>query len=119
MFYWLPKFSQLNPWPLPQPVPTDVKVLAEFALAKISSIDVQADVSIYRTKDVPDAIDDTWIVSTMSKSQQELLAVQPTDKSLTVEGPFAVWVDKYYIDYFVLKRRGNKKGTSFMENMMI
>ncbi|XP_043594572.1 evolutionarily conserved signaling intermediate in Toll pathway, mitochondrial [Bombus pyrosoma] len=115
MFYWLPKFSQLNPWPLPVPIPTDAKVLAQFALAKISSIDVQANTTVYRTKDVPDAIDDTWIVSTMSKSQQELLAVQPTDKSLTVEGPFAIWVDKYYIDYFVLKGETIKREIIYEE----
>nr|XP_033207003.1 evolutionarily conserved signaling intermediate in Toll pathway, mitochondrial [Bombus vancouverensis nearcticus] len=109
MFYWLPKFSHLNPWPLPTPIPTDAKVLAQFAIAKMSSVDVQANATVYSTKDVPDAIDDTWIVSTMSESQQKLLAVQPIDKSLTVEGPFAVWVDKYYIDYFVLKGEAIKR----------
>ncbi|CAD1478835.1 unnamed protein product, partial [Heterotrigona itama] len=103
MFYWLPKFSQLNPWPIPRPTPTDAKVLAEYALKKISSIDVQANITLYKTKDVPDAIDDTWILSSMSKSQQELLAVQPTDKSLMVEGPFSIWVAEYYLNYFVLK----------------
>lgn len=103
MFYWQPKFSQLNPWPIPRPTPTDAKVLAEYALKKISSVDAQANVTLYRTKDVPDAIDDTWIFSSMSKSQQELLAVQPTDKSLRVEGPFSIWVVDYYLNYFVLK----------------
>lgn len=103
MFYWLPKFSQLNPWPIPKPLPIDPKELAEFAIAKMSCVDVQANTIIYKTKDIPDAIDDTWIVSSMSRSQQELLAVQPTNKSLTVEGPFMIWVNKYCIDYFVLK----------------
>lgn len=103
IFYWFPKFSQLNPWPIPRPIPTDPKELAKFAIAKMSCIDVQANTIVYKTKDIPDAIDDTWIVSSMSRSQQELLAVQPTNKSLIVEGPFMIWVDKYYINYFVLK----------------
>ncbi|XP_076756357.1 evolutionarily conserved signaling intermediate in Toll pathway, mitochondrial [Xylocopa sonorina] len=103
MYYWLPKFSQLNPWPVPKPTPTDPKELAQLAIKKLASADVQANVVVYNTKDIPDAIDDTWIVSSMSRSQQELLAVQPTDKSLIVEGPFMIWVDQYYIDYYVLK----------------
>ncbi|CAL7941246.1 unnamed protein product [Xylocopa violacea] len=103
MCYWLPKFAHLNPWPVPTPVPTDPKELAQFAIKKLASADVQANVVVYNAKDIPDAIDDTWIVSTMSRSQQELLAVQPIDKSLIVEGPFIIWVDKYYIDYYVLK----------------
>ncbi|CAK9828437.1 Evolutionarily conserved signaling intermediate in Toll pathway, mitochondrial [Anthophora retusa] len=103
LLYWLPKFSQLNPWPVPTPTPTDPKELAYLAMEKISSIDCQSELTIFRTKDVPNAIDDTWIVSAMSSSQQELLAVQPIDKSLYVEGPFPIWVNKYYLDYFVLK----------------
>ncbi|KOC62205.1 Evolutionarily conserved signaling intermediate in Toll pathway, mitochondrial [Habropoda laboriosa] len=103
LLYWFPKFANLNPWPVPKPTPTDPKDLAYLALEKISSIDCQTNITVYRTNNVPDAIDDTWIVSSMSQSQQELLAVQPTDKSLYVEGPISVWVDQYYIDYFVLK----------------
>lgn len=103
IFYWFPKFSQLNPWPVPRPIPLDPKELAKFAITKMSRVDVQANTIIFKTKDVPDAIDDTWIVSSMSRSQQELLAVQSTNKSLIVEGPFMIWIDKYYINYFVLK----------------
>lgn len=103
MIYWLPKFSRLNPWPVPQPTPKDPKELACYALRKVSSIDAQAKVTEYRTKDVPDSVEDTWIISSMSRSQQELLAVQPTDKSLFIEGPFAIWVADQCLDYFVLK----------------
>lgn len=103
MIYWMTKFAHLNPWPVPEPPPIDPKELAHLAIEKISSIDVQSNVTEYRTKDVPDAIDDTWIVSAMSRSQQELLAVQPTDKSLSVEGPFIIWIGTTCMDYFVLK----------------
>ncbi|XP_076243899.1 evolutionarily conserved signaling intermediate in Toll pathway, mitochondrial isoform X2 [Calliopsis andreniformis] len=103
MIYWMPKFSKLNPWPVPEPIPKDSKVLAQYALKKLASIDVQSEVTTYETKEVPDAIDDTWIVSSMSKSQSELLALQPTNKPLFIEGPFMVWVADQCIDYFVLK----------------
>nr|XP_012147991.1 PREDICTED: uncharacterized protein LOC100880478 isoform X3 [Megachile rotundata] len=103
MMYWMPKFVHLNPWPVPEPPPTDPRELAHIAMHKLSNIDFQAKVTEFRTKDVPDAIDDTWIMSTMSSSQQELLAVQPTDKPLTIEGPFMIWVGRSCLDYFVLK----------------
>lgn len=103
MMYWMPKFAYLNPWPVSEPPPTEPRELAQLAMHKLSSIDVQATVTEYRTKDVPEAIEDTWIMSTMSRSQEELLAVQPTDKPLTVEGPFMIWVGRSCIDYFVLK----------------
>lgn len=103
MMYWMPKFSKLDPWPLPKPTPTDVRVLAQFALQKLSSVDVQAKITQYDTKNVQDAVDDTWIISSISKSQQELLAVQPINKSLIVEGPFIIWVADQHLNYFVLK----------------
>ncbi|OAD54777.1 Evolutionarily conserved signaling intermediate in Toll pathway, mitochondrial, partial [Eufriesea mexicana] len=103
LLYWLPKFSELNPWPVPKCMPMDPKEYARMALIKLSSVDVQADIKVYSTETIPEAIDHTWIVSSISRSQQELLAVQTIDKSLTVEGPFNIWVDKYYINYFVLK----------------
>ncbi|XP_017878504.1 evolutionarily conserved signaling intermediate in Toll pathway, mitochondrial [Ceratina calcarata] len=115
MFYWLPKFAELNPWPVPHPTPTDPKVLAQIAMEKVSGADPQTKLTMYRTTDVPDAIDDTWIMSTMSQTQQELLAAQPTDKSLIVEGPFTVWVDKYCIDYFVLKGEPIKREVIYGE----
>ncbi|XP_053983628.1 evolutionarily conserved signaling intermediate in Toll pathway, mitochondrial isoform X1 [Hylaeus volcanicus] len=103
MAYWMPKFSRLNPWPLPEPTPKDPQVLAKYAIAKISSIDVRARITVYKTKDVLDAVDDTWIISSISKWQQTLLAVQPTNKPLVIEGPFMIWVGDQRIDYFVLK----------------
>ncbi|XP_076635006.1 evolutionarily conserved signaling intermediate in Toll pathway, mitochondrial [Colletes latitarsis] len=103
MVYWMPKFCKLNPWPVPVPMPTDPQELAQYAIKKICSTDVQASVTHYRTKDLPDAVEDTWIISTMSRTQQELLAIQPTNKSLCIEGPFMIWVADKCIDYFVLK----------------
>nr|XP_033342869.1 evolutionarily conserved signaling intermediate in Toll pathway, mitochondrial [Megalopta genalis] len=103
MMYWQPKFSRLNPWRVPSPVPTDPKVLAGYAIKALSSKDLLSKVTEYSTKDVVDAVDDTWIISTMSRTQQELLAVQPTSQPLNIEGPFKVWVKDNHLDYFVLK----------------
>ncbi|XP_076648474.1 evolutionarily conserved signaling intermediate in Toll pathway, mitochondrial [Halictus rubicundus] len=103
MMYWMPKFSRLNPWPVPHPSPTDPKELADYAIKKLCSKDVLNEVTEYKTKDIPDAVDDTWILSTMSRSQRELLAVQPVDQPLYIEGPFTIWVGDSHLDYFVLK----------------
>lgn len=103
MIYWMPKFSKLNPWPCSDSISKDVKKLAQYSLKKMSGMDVQNKITEYKTKDVPDAIDDTWIMSSMSKSQSELLALQPTDKSLSIEGPFMIWMGKQCMDYFVLR----------------
>ncbi|XP_015438813.1 PREDICTED: evolutionarily conserved signaling intermediate in Toll pathway, mitochondrial [Dufourea novaeangliae] len=90
IMYWMPKFCRLNPWPVPEPAPREPKELAYYGIKKLCSIDVQAKITEYKTKDVPDAM-------------QELLAVQSTDKSLFIEGPFMVWVADSCLDYFVLK----------------
>ncbi|XP_078046629.1 evolutionarily conserved signaling intermediate in Toll pathway, mitochondrial [Augochlora pura] len=103
IMYWLPKFSRLNPWKVPDSTFKNPKELAGYAIQKLSSKDVLSKVTEYRTKDIQDAVDDTWIISTMSKTQQELLAVQPTTKPLYVEGPFMVWIGENSLDYFVLK----------------
>ncbi|XP_031849443.1 evolutionarily conserved signaling intermediate in Toll pathway, mitochondrial [Nomia melanderi] len=101
--YWMAKFHQLNPWPIPDPPPTDHKVLGQYALKKMASMDVLSKITEYKTTDVPGATEDTWILSTMSRTQEELLAVQPTDQSLFVEGPFNIWIGNSYLHYFVLK----------------
>lgn len=103
MMYWMPKFANLNPWPCPRPAPKDPRVLARLAMRKISSVDVKTKITEFVTKDVEDAIDDTWIVSAMSSDQQRLLQTQSPDNPLFVEGPYTVWVADQCIDYFMLR----------------
>lgn len=111
MMYWMPKFANLNPWPCPRPAPKDPRVLARLAMSKISSVDVRSTITDFETKDVEDAIDDTWIVSTMSSTQEELLRMQPPDTPISVEGPYTVWVADQCIDYFVLKGAAKERNT--------
>lgn len=103
MMYWMPKFKNLSPWPVPNPPPNDVFDLAQMAIARISSADVQSKISIYNSKEVTDSIDDTWIVSAQSPKQKELLAEQDVKQPVYVEGSFRVWLRDRAVDYFVLR----------------
>ncbi|EFN84103.1 evolutionarily conserved signaling intermediate in Toll pathway, mitochondrial [Harpegnathos saltator] len=109
MMYWMPKFSNLNPWPCSRPAPKDPRVLARIAVNKLSSIDVTSIVTEYRTKDVEDSTEDTWILSSMSNIQRELLQKQPISNPIYVEGPYSVWVADQCIDYFVLRGESRVK----------
>lgn len=53
MMYWMPKFKNLSPWPVPDPLPNDVLELAKLAIARISSADVQSCLSVYEVRQVP------------------------------------------------------------------
>ncbi|XP_001607437.2 evolutionarily conserved signaling intermediate in Toll pathway, mitochondrial [Nasonia vitripennis] len=103
MMYWQPKFKNLNPWPVPQPIPTDLRELAWYAMNKISSIDVRSVVTDFNTEDVPDSIDKTWIVSAMAPDQSELLKKHDKSKPIYVEGPFQIYVSIHAMDYFTLR----------------
>jgi hypothetical protein len=46
MLYWMPKFKNLSPWPLPNPVPNDALELAKLALQRIGSVDLQMKVDV-------------------------------------------------------------------------
>lgn len=115
MMYWMPKFANLHPWPCKRPAPKDPRVLAELAIDKLSSVDITTVVSEYKTKDVEDSIEDTWILSSMSDAQRKLLRQQPTTKPLYVEGPYSVWVADQCIDYFVLRGDTIKKEEVFTD----
>lgn len=109
MMYWMPKVANLNPWPCPRPAPKDPRVLARLAMSKISSVDVQTKITDFETKDVEDAIEDTWVVSAMSSLQEELLRMQPHNVPIFVEGPYTVWVADQCIDYFILKGEAKER----------
>jgi len=104
MMYWMPKFANLNPWPCARPVSRDPRVLAKLAIYKISSVDPTTNITEYEIKkDIEDAVENTWIVSAMSRSQKELLAKHPLNSPIFIEGPYLVWVYDQCIDYFVLR----------------
>lgn len=46
MMYWMPKFKNLSPWPVPDPIPNDSFHLAKLAIERIASVDVQAKIDM-------------------------------------------------------------------------
>lgn len=53
MMYWMPKFKRMSPWPLPVEIPDSALELAKLALARISSVDLQSQVSVYQVGTAP------------------------------------------------------------------
>lgn len=109
MAYWMGKFKNLNPWPAPKPLPTDAIDLAEFAIKKIASVDVQSVITKFDTNNVSDSIDKTWIVSASSPDQERLIKQHDKNIPIYVEGPFRIWVSKASVDYFLLRSDPLKK----------
>uniref|UniRef100_A0A2P2I4Q4 Evolutionarily conserved signaling intermediate in Toll pathway, mitochondrial n=1 Tax=Hirondellea gigas TaxID=1518452 RepID=A0A2P2I4Q4_9CRUS len=102
MNYWMHKFNNESPWPLPKPVPCDALELAKLAVARMCSVDQASEITIMDTEQVVDCIDDTWIVSGQSVHQRELLEKQPETEALKVRGPFRIYLREEAINYFTL-----------------
>ncbi|XP_065311174.1 evolutionarily conserved signaling intermediate in Toll pathway, mitochondrial [Dermacentor albipictus] len=103
MMYWMPKFKHMSPYPLPNPVPRDPYELARLAIKRMC-VDIQTNVTVHNAREeVPDAVDDTWIVSGQSPQQQALIDEHPTDKPIRIEGPFSIYLRSSSISYFLLR----------------
>uniref|UniRef100_A0A1Y1MVW3 Evolutionarily conserved signaling intermediate in Toll pathway, mitochondrial n=1 Tax=Photinus pyralis TaxID=7054 RepID=A0A1Y1MVW3_PHOPY len=107
IMYWMPKFKNLSPWPVPQPLPNDTLELAKLAVARIGSVDIQTQISVFQSKDIPEALEDTWIVSAQSPTQCRLLSEHDVSQPIYVEGRFRIWMKNVPITYFIL--RGDAK----------
>jgi len=103
MMYWMPKFNNLSPWPIPKPAPNDPYELALLAIKRISSIDIESEVKVYKTKELEESIEDTWIVSGQSPDQKKLVANHPENVPIYIEGGFRIWLRKQSIIYFILR----------------
>lgn len=103
MMYWMPKFKNLSPWLLPNPVPDETLELAKIAVERMCSVDLQSKISVYETEKVESALDKTWIVSGQSAEQKELLGKHDLKSALHIEGPFVIWLRNKSINYFVLR----------------
>ncbi|CAH1365258.1 unnamed protein product [Tenebrio molitor] len=104
MMYWMPKFKNASPWPLPNPLPDDIFELAKCAIQRIASADVQSQITVYQSKEIEDSIDDTWIVSAQSPTQKRLLNEHNAKEPIYVEGSFKVWLKNYPVNYFILRK---------------
>lgn len=103
MMYWMPKFKNASPWSLPDIVPDEAFELAKLAVARMCSVDPTSKLTIYQTNDVEDAVDDTWIVSGMSRIQEQLVEEHPVDEPIKVEGPFRIFLRDKCVGYFILR----------------
>ncbi|XP_044726966.1 evolutionarily conserved signaling intermediate in Toll pathway, mitochondrial [Chrysoperla carnea] len=108
MMYWMPKFKNLSPWPIPNPVPNDTLELARIALTRMTSVDLQTQIIEYNSADVEDSIDKTWILSAQSPKQKELIKECKITESIYVEGPFNLWLRNASVNYFVLRAEPKK-----------
>lgn len=103
MMYWMPKFNNLSPWPIPKPAPNDPYELALLAIKRICTVDVESEVNVYKTKDLKESIEDTWIVSGQSPDQKNLISNHPENTPIYIEGGFRLWLRKQSIIYFILR----------------
>ena len=103
MAYWMPKFKNLSPWPLPEVMPDSSFELAKLAIARITSVDLQTKITCLNTMDIEDAVDHTWIISGQSPAQMKLIEELQSDRPVYVEGAFRVWLQRTCINYFILR----------------
>nr|XP_020647245.1 evolutionarily conserved signaling intermediate in Toll pathway, mitochondrial [Pogona vitticeps] len=107
MMYWIPKFRQLNPYPVPDPLPEDPVDLARLSLQRIAA-DLDAKVTVYQLphEEILDSgkpISHPHIVGIQSPDQQSLLAQHNPERPLFVEGPFRLWLKNTCVYYYVLR----------------
>lgn len=103
MNYWMPKFKNLSPWPLPENIPSSSLEIAKLAVQRMCSVDPASEIETFQTNELQDSIDDTWIVSGQSPMQRELLAKLEERQTVYVEGAFTIWLRKSSINYFILR----------------
>ena len=63
MIYWMPKFKNLSPFPIPYDLPNETLELAKLAIKQITSIDRKTNITVYDCEELAEAVDKTWIVS--------------------------------------------------------
>lgn len=103
MTYWMPKFKNLSPWALPDPIPNGPLEIAKLAIQRMGSVDPATEMEVFQTEELQDAVDKTWIVSGQSGTQRELLAKLADKQTVYVEGAFTIWLRKTSINYFILR----------------
>lgn len=48
MMYWMPKWRNASPFPLPRPLPSDSLALAKLAIQRITEVDINTEISVYK-----------------------------------------------------------------------
>ncbi|CAF0705802.1 unnamed protein product [Brachionus calyciflorus] len=109
--YWLPKFKNSNPYPIPSIEKLENMKDIEIAFAALERMCMSADnatrIEAYFTDDLEektkDNFESTWIVTAQSQKQAELLKDHKKSIPIFVEGPFITWIRSKMVEYFVMK----------------
>lgn len=111
--YWMPKWKNLDPYPVPFELPEDNIVLALLALKRMCSyVDKQYKYTVWKTEECEflDTTEHTFVASAQSPTQRDLLHKHNSKSPLFVEGPFPVWLNKKSQYYFQLRADPNMLG---------
>lgn len=103
MMYWMPKFKNLSPWPVPNPPPSDIQELARLAIERMCTVDLKSKIEYFDTQEIEESIDKTWIISGMSEEQSELLRNHKKPNPIYIEGPSIIWMRNKSVHYFTLR----------------
>ncbi|CAF0743442.1 unnamed protein product [Adineta ricciae] len=108
--YWAPKFMNKNPYPIPWELPDSERALAKLALQRMTStVDMETKiVDIHSASDNSPDVDHpveehSWLLYTHTPKQTKLVSTLAKDRPIYIEGPFAVYLRKKQMKYFVLK----------------
>ena len=84
LWYWVPKLRNLNPWLVPDPLPSNPLDTAKILLERMGDYDQVFDLMCgsYETADV----DPAYLMSSMNEEQREELAALPKGSNITVTG---------------------------------
>ncbi|XP_012646022.2 evolutionarily conserved signaling intermediate in Toll pathway, mitochondrial isoform X1 [Microcebus murinus] len=107
MKLWLPRFKNINPFPVPRDLPQDPVDLAKLGLRRMEP-NMNAKVTVYQmplSKDWTGALDPTQphIVGIQSPDQQAALARHNPSRPVFVEGPFSLWLRNKCVYYHILR----------------
>ncbi|KAH9504110.1 hypothetical protein Btru_067736, partial [Bulinus truncatus] len=103
MMYWMPKFKNINPYPVPYVMPSDPIQIALLMLKRMS-VDKETKFTVLKSTELDDSThEDTFVVSAQSPIQQELLSKHNCNQQLFVEGPFPIYLRYIQKQYFLLR----------------
>lgn len=106
--YWMPKAKNADPYPVPRPLPNSELELAKIIMDRMCRDPGNATRTFF-SEAIPDAKEDTWLVSGQSPLQQDHIEKHQEKEPLYIDGPFRVWAGKKYLYYYMLSAEANKK----------
>jgi len=116
IMYWMPKFKNLSPYPIPQELPLDPREVAALALSRMA-VDEQNRVDVFETVELEDYVDETWVASAQAPDQITLLSQCKLDVPVFVEGPYETWLRDVCMFYFILRSDVSKGYEMYLKSL--